>query len=121
MLQISGLFCTSANEEYRSIFHSLSAVDASAYNVCIVSALLTLCGMLGSYVFVVCCIFSKSNFLKNSFSITIRVSNSLDPDQTRLLVGPDQGPNCLQSSSADDTSRQRVKMADNISLGNHDR
>ena len=37
---------------------------------------------------------------------TIRVSNSLDPDQVRLYVGPDLGPNCLQSLSADDTSRQ---------------
>ena len=31
------------------------------------------------------------------------MSNSLD------FVGPDLGPNCLQSLSADDTSRQRVK------------
>ena len=27
---------------------------------------------------------------------TIRVSNSLDPDQARHFVGPDLGPNCLQ-------------------------
>ena len=51
--------------------------------------------------------FSKSTFLKNSFRNTIRVSNSLDPDQGRHFVGPDLGPNCLQSLSADDTSRQR--------------
>ena len=38
------------------------------------------------------------------------MSNSLDPDQARRLVGPDLGPNCLQTLSADDTSRQRVKM-----------
>ena len=32
------------------------------------------------------------------------VSNSLDPDQARHFVGPDLGPNSLQSlSSADDT------------------
>ena len=30
------------------------------------------------------------------FFNTIRVSNSLDPDQARHLVGPDLGPNCLQ-------------------------
>ena len=38
---------------------------------------------------------------------TIRVSNSLDPDQARHFVGPDLGPNYLQRLSADDTSRQR--------------
>ena len=37
------------------------------------------------------------------------MSNSLDPDQARHLVGPDLGPNCLQRLSADATSMQRVK------------
>ena len=49
--------------------------------------------------------FFKSTFLKNSFRNTIRVSNSLDPDQVPCFVGPDLGPNCLQRLSADDTSR----------------
>ena len=40
-----------------------------------------------------------------SFRITIKVSNSLDPDQARRFVGPDLGPNCLQKLSADDKSR----------------
>ena len=35
------------------------------------------------------------------FFNTTRVSNSLDPDQARLFVGPDLGPNCLQRLSAD--------------------
>ena len=35
--------------------------------------------------------------------------NSLDPDQARHFVGPDLDPNCLQTLSADDTSKQRVK------------
>ena len=35
------------------------------------------------------------------FFNTIRVSNSLDPDQARHFVGPDLGPNCLQRLSAD--------------------
>ena len=35
------------------------------------------------------------------FFKTIRVSNSLDPDQARHFVGPDLGPNCLQRLSAD--------------------
>ena len=40
-------------------------------------------------------IFSKSTFPKISFRTTIRVSNSLDPDQARQNVGPALGPNCL--------------------------
>ena len=40
--------------------------------------------------------FSKSTFPKISFRNTIRVSNSLDPDQARHVVGPDLGPNFLQ-------------------------
>ena len=30
------------------------------------------------------------------------MSNSLDPDLARRVVGPDLGPNCLQRLSADD-------------------
>ena len=54
--------------------------------------------------------FSKSTFLKNSFRNTMRVSNSLGPDQTRHSVWSDLVPNCLQKLSADDTSRQRVNI-----------
>ena len=54
--------------------------------------------------------FSKSTFSKNSFRYTGRVSNSLDSDQARHIVGPDLGPNCLQRLSTDDTSRQRVNL-----------
>ena len=58
-----------------------------------------------------CCllIFFKINFKKKYFSNTIRVSNSLDPDQAQHFVGPDLGAKCLQRFSADDTSRQRLK------------
>ena len=38
------------------------------------------------------------------------MSNSLDPDQARRIVGPDLGPNCLPRLSADDTGRQRVNV-----------
>ena len=51
-------------------------------------------------------------FEKKYFKNTIRVSNSLDPDQARQNVGPDLGPNCLQILSADDTGRQRVNSDD---------
>ena len=37
------------------------------------------------------------------------MSNSLDPDQVRRIVGPDLGPNCLPRLSADNIGRQRVK------------
>ena len=36
------------------------------------------------------------------------MSNSLDPDQARRIVGPDLGPNCLPKLSADVTGRQGV-------------
>ena len=52
--------------------------------------------------------FQNYFFRKKSFRNTIRVSNSLDPDQARRFVGPDLGPKCLQRLSADDTSRQNV-------------
>ena len=55
--------------------------------------------------------FSKSTFLKKNFRNTVRVSNSLDPDQARLFVGPDLVPNCLQKLSADETSRQKVNVS----------
>ena len=49
---------------------------------------LTLC-LFGNFAcfFVVRCFFQKSTFSKNSFKITIRMSNSLDPDQARHFVG----------------------------------
>ena len=58
-----------------------------------------------------CCVFSvvrrffKINHLKKNIRNTIRVSISLDQDQTQHFVGPDLGPNCLQMLSADETSR----------------
>ena len=38
------------------------------------------------------------------FRSTIRVSNSLDPDQDQRSVGPDLASNCLQIISTDDKS-----------------
>ena len=37
--------------------------------------------------------FSISTFLKISFRNTIKVTNSLDPDQAQHFVGPDLDPN----------------------------
>ena len=38
------------------------------------------------------------------------MSSSLDPAQARQDVGPDLSPNCFQRLSADNTSRERVKI-----------
>ena len=82
---------------------------------------LTLC-LLGNFACFLSSVdfFQNQLFLKNSIrntslsalilSYTIRVSNSLDPDQARHLVGPDLGPNCLQRLSADNTGRQRFSI-----------
>ena len=79
------------------------------------TAHLVLC-MLGTlytsfYCLIFCRLFPllKIKPSKKLFRNSITVSNSLDPDQARLNVGPDLGQNCLQRSSAYDTSiRQRV-------------
>ena len=55
------------------------------------------------YVFVVCWSFSK--FI--CFFKTIRVTNSLNPEQARRCVGPDRDSNYLQRLSADDESRHQ--------------
>ena len=44
-------------------------------------------------------------FLKKSFGNISRVPSSLDPDHDRAFLGPDLGPNCLQTLSVDDTSK----------------
>ena len=38
------------------------------------------------------------------------MTNNLDSDQARHYVWLDLGPNCLQRLSADDTSRERVRL-----------
>ena len=50
------------------------------------------------------------SFQKTNFSNTISVSNSLDPDQDRLSVGPELDPNCLQSLSAGDFLSARKEL-----------
>ena len=77
---------------------------------------LTLC-MLGNFSCFCCrqcCLFSKLTFSKNSFSNTIRVSNSFDSDQDRSSVGPEQVPKCLQRLSADNKksplARKELKL-----------
>ena len=54
-------------------------------------------------------IFFKNNFFEKFFQRIPSMLNSLDPDHAEHFVGPDQGPNCLQWSLADDTSGQRGK------------
>ena len=50
--------------------------------------------------------FFKIHYFENSFSNTIRVSNSLDPNQARCFVGPDLVPNCLHKLSADNINHR---------------
>ena len=57
--------------------------------------------------------FSKSTFSKNYLRNSIRVLNSLDPDQIRRSVGADLDPNCLQKLSADDN---RCRESDSYHL-----
>ena len=65
--------------------------------------------MLGNFLCILqFAIFQQSSFSKNSFSITIRVSNCFVPDQARHFVGSDLGPNYLQRSSAQ--IRQTTKV-----------
>ena len=52
--------------------------------------------------------FFKIIFFINSFSNTIRMSSSFNPNQARRIVEPDVGTICLQRSVADVTGRQRV-------------
>ena len=54
--------------------------------------------------------FLKFTFSKNSFSNTIRVSNSLDSDQHRHFVDPELGSNCLQMIQVT-ASEERVKKS----------
>ena len=63
--------------------------------------------------FLVVFFFQSKLFRKQSFRNTIRVSNSLDPDQARRYVGPDLDQNCLQRLSlisVDRSGRQRVTV-----------
>ena len=59
------------------------------------------------YVLMLADFFFQNKLFEISFRITIRVSNSLDPDEAWRFVWPDLGTNCLQRLSSDDTSRQR--------------
>ena len=49
--------------------------------------------------------FSKLTFLKNSIRNTIRVANSLDPDQAQHFVQSVLGPKSSQMLSAEDNGR----------------
>ena len=67
-------------------------------------------------IFVVCWFIWNSLFQKYSIKNTIRVSNSLHPDQARQFVGPDLGPNWLQRSPAVYTSGLIVTILSQTSL-----
>ena len=58
--------------------------------------------MLGKFAYFLS---SADSFQNQLFQNTIQVSNILDQDQARFLVGPDLGLNCLQKLSANETCR----------------
>ena len=53
-------------------------------------------GDFSRFLFLSANFFSIYALSKNSFRNTIRVSNSLDPDQAGYSVWSELGPNCLQ-------------------------
>ena len=61
--------------------------------------------------------FSKLIYFKNSIWNTIRMSNSLDPDQDRHSVCPDLGAYCLHKGNTQmakdvtSTSKERVEVS----------
>ena len=56
-------------------------------------------------------IFFKINLQKiQEYHQSIKQFGSMNPDHARYYVGPGLDPNCLQRLSADDTSRQIVKI-----------
>ena len=67
--------------------------DASLFSIISRIPLLTICMLAADF-------FSKWTFIKNSFRNTIRVSNSMYPDQKQHSVSPDLDPNCLLRLSA---------------------
>ena len=44
------------------------------------------------------------------------MSNRMDQDQVRRFVGPDLGPNCLQTLSADDTWGKELTLDASASI-----
>ena len=79
--------------------------------------------MLGNFLCFCCHLlifFSNLTFSKNSFLITVRVSNGLDPAQDRHSVFPGLGSNGLQKLSADNKDCCKQVSGDVcIYTGNH--
>ena len=53
------------------------------------------------------CVLTPADFSMNYFRNTIKVINSLAPDQVWHFAWPDLGSNCLQMLSVDDTKSMR--------------
>ena len=82
--------CTSdrgLKNPYRDALFSFTNSQGRGYLLVFISC------MLGIF-FLSSAVFFKINFFKYSFWNTIRVSNSLNPDQARHFVEPDLGLNC---------------------------
>ena len=78
--------------------------DLSVYSCFIFNSTLCMLGNFACFCRLLIFFFQNHLFLQNLVSRITSVSNNLYPDQDRLLVGPDLGPNCLQRLSSDDTN-----------------
>ena len=69
---------------------------------------LALC-MLGKFfmVYLLCADFFQNQLFRKILRNTVRVSNSIDPDQVQHFVTTDLGPNCLQRLSAENSGKLR--------------
>ena len=85
-------------------YNLASTRDFGIYCTCAKPPLICACWVIVHASVVICWLFSKWTFSKNSFRNTIWVSNSLDLDQYPCSVRPDLGPNCLQRLSPDGKS-----------------
>ena len=63
-----------------------------------------------------CADFFQNLLFNFSFENIIRVPNCLNPDHDRHFVGPDLGPNCLQSFSTDEKYPIADKRLDHVSV-----
>ena len=64
--------------------------------------------VMGYFSCACCCLltfFFEINLFNKSSRNTIRVSNSLDPDQDQCFVSPDLGTNCLQRLPVDNKTK----------------
>ena len=111
------VFISQRDSSFEHPKHMFKLMGKNIITILRLTISLTHC-LLGNFccIFVICWSFWKSTFKKNSFRNTIRVSNSLDPDQAQRFVGPDLDKNYFQTLWADSTSRQHAQLSSGLEL-----